>query len=148
MIKDNATYRFLIRPRVLTRQIQKINSEIMGLTYAFALPKAIRYDKDNIQVSPEDPMSKYIERKTELEAERKRLQRLYFEALNDIEDKISLLESPGAQVIYHRFIGDSSFAEIADMIHKSERQMYRDYNRALDELSELLKMSADVSKCQ
>ena len=67
----------------LFRNIREIKLEIMRLEQREAyirssmLPGAIRYDKDNVISSPEDPMGRYMERLSDLEERtRDRLNRL------------------------------------------------------------------------
>ena len=60
-----AVYRVLTKPKRIRAQITKSEAEMQGLRLSM-LPGAIRYDKDKIQTSPDDPMTKYAARMDDL----------------------------------------------------------------------------------
>ena len=61
-----AVYKLLTKPRKIRGQIKKAEAEMEGLKLSM-LPGAIRYDKDKVQASPQDPMAQYAVRLDELE---------------------------------------------------------------------------------
>lgn len=146
MIEDREVYNLLTRPARIKRKIRRIDAEINALTLSFALPKAIAYDKDPVQTSPDDVMSGYMARKDELIRKREHEVADYEKAVKDIGGWLDLLEcEAGALIIGLRFLEGMAFPDISEEIHRSERQMYRDYNNALEELSKKIKVG---SKCQ
>lgn len=146
MIEDREVYNLLTRPARIKRKIRRIDAEINALTLSFALPKAITYDKDPVQTSPDDVMSGYMARKDELMRKREQEVADYEKAVKDIGGWLDLLEcEAGALIIGLRFLEGMAFPDISEEIHRSERQMYRDYNNALEELSKKIKVG---SKCQ
>lgn len=136
---------FLTRPRDIRRHIRAVGAEIKGLRLSL-LPKAITYDKDRVQTSPSDQMLRFAERLNDLERRVQDLQLEYLAASDDIVRACGRLsDSVGAMIIQQRYLSGASFSEIAEMIPASERQMFRYYQRALDELDGIIK---DVSECQ
>lgn len=146
MIEDREVYNLLTRPARIKRMIRRIDAEINALTLSFALPKAITYDKDPVQTSPDDAMSGYMAHKDELVRKREKAVADYETAVKEVGSWLDLLEcEAGALIISLRFLEGRGFTDISEEIHRSERQMYRDYNDALEELSDKLKVG---SKCQ
>ena len=135
MIRDEKVYKLLSKPRKIRREINRVNGEIEALIQSYALPKAITYDKDPVQTSPEDPMLKYMAEKERLEKKRDKLLIKYVEAQRDISIKLDAVPELGALIITRRFLENLSFADIIAEVGLSERQMYRYYNEALEELA-------------
>lgn len=135
MIRDEKVYKLLSKPRKIRREITRVNGEIEALIQSYALPKAITYDKDPVQTSPEDPMCKYMAEKERLEKKRDKLLIKYVEAQRDISIKLDAVPELGALIITRRFLENLSFADIIAEVGLSERQMYRYYNEALEELA-------------
>ena len=74
-----SVYKALTKPKRIRAQIRKAEAEMEGLKLSM-LPGAIRYDKDKVQLSPEDPMAKYVVRLDELERKIASLQMDYLDA--------------------------------------------------------------------
>jgi DNA-directed RNA polymerase specialized sigma24 family protein len=137
-------HELLTRPRNIRRRIRAIGAEIDGLRLSL-LPKAITYDKDRIQASPSDPMTRFAGRLDELERKAQDLQLEYLAASDEVVKACSqLTDGVGAMIIQQRYLSGVSFADIAEMIPASERQMFRYYRQALDELDTIV--SVNVSK--
>ena len=99
------------------------------------LPGAIRYDKDKVQASPQDPMAEYAVRLDELERKIEDLQTEYLNAQDEVVTVANELTSPGDVIITLRFISGWDFQSIAKEISMSERQMFRYYKVAQEELT-------------
>jgi DNA-directed RNA polymerase specialized sigma subunit len=138
MIENNKVYELLTKPRRIKAKLKRINSEIEALTLAFALPKGLTYDKDPVQTSPDDAMAKYMVEKDRLVRIREKLLLDYSEAQAAISRQLNGVNEVGALIISYRFLEERPFPEIAMMICRSERQMYRYYHIALDELAQNL----------
>ena len=129
-----AVYKLLTKPRKIRGQIKKAEAEMEGLKLSM-LPGAIRYDKDKVQSSPQDPMAQYAVRLNELERKIEDLQTEYLEAQDDVVAVANELTSPGDVIITLRFISGWDFQSIAKEISMSERQMFRHYKVAQEELT-------------
>ena len=129
-----AVYKLLTKPRKIRGQIKKAEAEMEGLKLSM-LPGAIRYDKDKVQASPQDPMAQYAVRLDELERKIGDLQTEYLEAQDDVVAVANELTSPGDVIITLRFISGWDFQSIAKEISMSERQMFRHYKVAQEELT-------------
>lgn len=138
MIANENVYKLLTEPRRIKIKIKRINSEIEALTLAFALPKGLTYDKDPVQTSPDDAMAKYMVEKDRLTKIREKLLKDYSKAQEEISKRLNGVNETGALIISYRFLEERPFPEIAMLICRSERQMYRYYHIALDELAQNL----------
>lgn len=136
MIENENVYKLLTKPRRIKAKLKRVNSEIEALTLAFALPKGLTYDKDPVQTSPDDAMAKYMVEKDRLARIREKLLTEYSEAQEDISRRLNGVNEVGALIISYRFLEERPFNEIALMICRSERQMYRYYRQALAELAQ------------
>jgi len=129
-----AVYKLLTKPRKIRGQIKKAEAEMEGLKLSM-LPGAIRYDKDKVQASPQDPMAQYVVRLDELERKIEDLQTEYLNAQDEVVAAANELTSPGDVIITLRFISGWDFQSIAKEISMSERQMFRHYKVAQEELT-------------
>lgn len=129
-----AVYKLLTKPRKIRGQIKKAEAEMEGLKLSM-LPGAIRYDKDKVQASPQDPMAQYAVRLDELERKIEDLQTEYLNAQDEVVAVANELTSPGDVIITLRFISGWDFQSIAKEISMSERQMFRYYKVAQEELA-------------
>lgn len=116
-MKDEV-YEFLDKPRKLRSQIIIVEANIEALKLS-QLPGAIRYDKDKIQVQPEDPMAKYVVRLEELEAKREKLLEQYYESVDAITTAIYKLPEDQANVMACKYLGGKSLRETAHALNKS-----------------------------
>ena len=128
-----AVYKLLTKPRKIRGQIKMAEAEMEGLKLSM-LPGAIRYDKDKVQASPQDPMAQYAVRLDELERKIEDLQTEYLNAQDEVVTVANELTSPGDVIITLRFISGWDFQSIAKEISMSERQMFRYYKVAQEEL--------------
>lgn len=94
------------------------------------LPAAIRYDKDKVQTSPQDPMSKIVSEVMELENEMKRVQYNKSRQIAKIDKAISSLESAEERTaLTMRYIKRLSVSEIAKEMGYSEKRIYQFMDR-------------------
>ena len=129
-----AVYKLLTKPRKIRGQIKKAEAEMEGLKLSM-LPGAIRYDKDKVQASPQDSMAQYAVRLDELERKIEDLQIEYLNAQDEVVAVANELTSPGDVIITLRCISGWDFQSIAKEISMSERQMFRYYKVAQEELA-------------
>ena len=90
------------------------------------LPSAIRYDKDKVQTSPDDQMSKIVAEINALETEMAEVQLLKTQQIEKIELAVNSLESDEERTaLTMRYINRRPIAEIADDMGYSEPTIYR-----------------------
>lgn len=138
---NRALYLVLARPKRIRLQIRKTEAVIEGLRLSM-LPGSVRYDKDRVQSSPDDPMTQYITRIEKLEKKIQELQLKYLDAQDEIVLLADSLPGPQDTIITLRFVSGWDFPGIAKSLGMSERQMFRYYRKAIDALEK------DVSECQ
>lgn len=122
---NRQAYEFLNSARVLHWQWLRLKAKHDELESCL-LPGAIRYDKDKVQTSPDDQMSKICAEIHELEIEMARVQRRKFVQLEKIERAISALESDEERTaLTMRYVNRRPVAEIAEEMGYSEPTIYR-----------------------
>ena len=89
---NRQAYEFLNSARVLHWKWLRLKAKHDELESCL-LPAAIRYDKDKVQTSPEDPMSKIVAEINELEKEMAKVQYQKLKQIEKIEKAISSLVS-------------------------------------------------------
>lgn len=90
------------------------------------LPAAIRYDKDKVQTSPEDPMAKIVSEIADLEQRMEEIQFAKSIRINEITKSINELESTEERTaLTMRYINRKSVADIAEAMGYSERRIYQ-----------------------
>lgn len=128
---------FLVEPKRILEEIKRAEAARAGLIEAMR-PCAIRYDKDRVQGSMDDTMSRYMERMDTLERRLRRLRQDYLKAHENVIEKLSLLPDPSGTILTQRYIGNTPFQDIASGICLSERQMFRYYHEGCARLDEIL----------
>ena len=122
---NKQAYEFLNSARVLHWQWLRLKAKHDELESCL-LPAAIRYDKDKVQTSPEDPMAKIMAEIAELEKEMIKVQRKKFIQLEKIERTINALGSDEERTaLTMRYINRKPIAEIAEEMGYSEPTIYR-----------------------
>lgn len=122
---NRQAYEFLNSARVLHWQWLRLKAKHDELESCL-LPAAIRYDKDKVQTSPEDPMAKIMAEIAELEKEMIKVQRKKFIQLEKIEQTINALGSDEERTaLTMRYINRKPIAEIAEEMGYSEPTIYR-----------------------
>lgn len=122
---NRQAYEFLNSARVLHWQWLRLKAKHDELESCL-LPAAIRYDKDKVQTSPEDPMAKIMAEIAELEKEMIKVQRKKFIQLEKIERTINALGSDEERTaLTMRYINRKPIAEIAEEMGYSEPTIYR-----------------------
>ena len=128
----------LTEPKKIKKEIKRVSNRIEDLRLMM-LPSAIRYDADKVMSSPSDPMMKFAERLDELEKEKSKLAVKYIESTDRVIDLSNeLTEDSMKDVIQWRFIRSLKPYQIAKELGYSERQVYRIYGEAIEELEKLV----------
>lgn len=128
-------YDYMMRPRRLELRIRRICLQIEELESCL-LPQGIRYDKDKVQTSPEDQLSKVAARILELEKVRDQMIRERALLILEVQDSIDTLDSePERLVLEAYFLSRMSMVSIAEMMHYSLRQTFNIRTKALQKIA-------------
>ena len=126
---NKQAYAFLNSARVLHWEWLRLKAKHDELESCL-LPAAIRYDKDKVQTSPEDPMGKVIAEILELEKEMKLIQFKKSERITEIDRQISYLASDEQRTaLTMRYINRIPVSEIAEAMGYAEPTIYKLMNQ-------------------
>ena len=116
---------FLLQIRVLERTIWRLTMKRDELQSCL-LPPAIRYDKDNVQVSPEDRLAEIAAAVLDLDRKLRELMERKARLVLTISAAIDQLEDDREKTILTAYyVGRVSMSEIADRIGYSLQHTYR-----------------------
>lgn len=136
---NREAYVFLNSARVLHYQYLRLKAKRDELESCL-LPGAIRYDKDKVQRSPEDPMSKIISEINELENEMARVQHNKQIQVEKIYKAISRLESEEEKTsLTMRYVSRIPVKKIAEEMGYSEPTIYRFMNQGAEKMIRIIK---------
>ena len=126
---NRQAYEFLNSARVLHWQWLRLKAKHDELESCL-LPAAIRYDKDKVQSSPEDPMSKIVAEVMELEKEMKQIQLSKAKQISKIDQAISSLESDEQRTaLTMRYVNRIPVTDIAEAMGYAEPTIYKLMNQ-------------------
>lgn len=126
---NRQAYEFLNSARVLHWQWLRLKAKHDELESCL-LPAAIRYDKDKVQASPEDPMCKIVTEVMELEKEMKRIQLSKARQIAKIDQAISSLESDEQRTaLTMRYVNRIPVTDIAEAMGYAEPTIYKLMNQ-------------------
>ena len=131
--------------------IRKIENEIVKLQLqhdelqSCLLPRAITYDGDKVQTTPEDKMSEIAGQVLDMEKEIAQLKRRKAKLIIEINAAIAKLDSDVEQVILLGFyVGRLPATKIAEIVHYSVPGIYKVKRRAVVHLAEKCTQSIGV----
>lgn len=126
---NRQAYEFLNSVRVLHLQWLRLKAKHDALESCL-LPAAIRYDKDKVQTSPDDTMSKVISEIADLEKEMSRVLKCKAQQVERIDKALKSLESEEERTaLTMRYINRVSVSEIAEAMGYSEQRIYQFMNQ-------------------
>ena len=126
---NRQAYEFLNSVRVLHLQWLRLKAKHDALESCL-LPAAIRYDKDKVQTSPDDTMSKVISEIADLEKEMSRVLKCKAQQVERIDKALKSLESEEERTaLTMRYINRVSVSEIAEAMGYSEQRIYQFMNK-------------------
>lgn len=118
-----AYYRLLL-PRRLADDIYRLGLRREELITKL-LPKAITYDKDRVQTTPEDRVAVVMAEVDELDRKIEELKRQRFEAIQEIAGEIDLLEDSRERTILDAYyLSGEPMESIAEYAHYSLSHTY------------------------
>ena len=146
-MKDEV-YDFLTAPKKTKLKIRAKQMQIEDLRLMM-LPGAIRYDKDSVQSSPEDPMMKFIVRVDELETAIKELKKQYVGEQKLISEAIEELEDDREKVVLiGRYVRGESYDEIAAELFLSTDRVFQIHRSAVGNMVEIVDKMKHYSELQ
>lgn len=126
---NKQAYQFLNSARILHWEWLRLKAKHDELETCL-LPGAIRYDRDKVQISPEDSMSKIISEINELELEMARIQKKKSQQIEKIYKEISRLSSDEQRTaLTMRYINRISVTDIAEAMGYAEPTIYKLMNQ-------------------
>ena len=146
-MKDEV-YEFLTMPKKTKLQIRSKQMQIEDLRLQM-LPGAVRYDKDIVQSSPEDPMMKFIVRLDELDRDIEGLKQRYVDEQKLISEAIETLEDKREQVVLiGRYVSGDSYDEIAADLSLSVDRVFQIHRSAVDKMVGIVDKMKHYSELQ
>ena len=126
---NRQAFEFLNSVRVLHLQWLRLKAKHDALESCL-LPAAIRYDKDKVQTSPDDTMSKVVSEIADLEKEMSRVLKCKAQQVERIDKALKSLESEEERTaLTMRYINRISVSEIAEAMGYSEQRIYQFMNQ-------------------
>lgn len=130
------TYDFLNSIRRAETEMVKLRLQHDALQSCL-LPQAIRYDGDHVQTSPEDLMSRTAAEVVDLEQKIRRLNTQKIQLIAKVSFEIAKLDSDIEQMVLLGFyVGHLPAVKVAEIVHYSERGVYKVKARAVRHLAE------------
>lgn len=104
------------------------------------LPKGVSFDKEKVQSVAGDKMANYAARLEEIESKLEELTEEYYEAINDIERVIYLVDNEDArEVLAKRYIARKPWIKIeTEMEYMSIATVYRAHKTGLRAVTKIL----------
>lgn len=129
---NRQAYEFLNSVRVLHWRWLRLKAKHDELESCL-LPGAIRYDRDKVQTSPEDPLAKIVAEINELEEEMIQLQITKAQRIKEITKAIHSIPSDEERTaLTMRFINRKPVSEIAEAMGYAEPTIYKFMNQGAE----------------
>jgi len=136
---NKQTYNYLNSVRVLHWRWLRLKARHDELESCL-LPAAIRYDKDKVQTSPDDTISKIVAEISELETQMNEVLLAKAKRINEITNIIHSLESDEERTaLTMRYINRVPVADIAEAMGYSVKRIYQFMDQGGAEISKKLK---------
>ena len=130
------TYKFLESVKRIDLDIRKLQLKHDALQSCL-LPKAITYDKDPVQTSPEDKMSEIASEVMDIEQELRKLAAMKRRRIQEVGERIATLENDSEQIVLLGFyVGNLPAPKVAEISRYSVRGVYKIRRRAVMHLAE------------
>lgn len=132
---NRQAYEFLNSVRVLHWRWLRLKAKHDELESCL-LPAAIRYDRDKVQTSPEDPLAKIVAEINELEEEMIQLQIAKARRIKEITKAIHSIPSDEERTaLTMRFINRKPVSEIAEAMGYAEPTIYKFMNQGAERIA-------------
>ena len=134
---DNV-YKFLNAPHRKRMEIRRKEKVIEELRFSL-LPRAIQYDADKVQSSPEDQLSKMMARISELEDDIKRLKVEHSKLIIKVSNEIEKLDDDIQKIVLIEwYINKTHIQNIMKDVGCSERSVYRHKREGVKKLRQII----------
>lgn len=142
---NKQAYEFLNSARVLHWQWLRLKAKHDELETCL-LPSGIRYDRDKIQTTPDDQMSKLVSEIMELEKEMARVQVCKSNQITKIEEAVNSLESVEQRTaLTMRYINRIPVTRIADEMGYAEPTIYKFMNQGGEIIAKSIKSIRNIN---
>lgn len=136
---NKEAYTFLNSARVLHWRYLRLKSKHDELERCL-YPAGIRYDRDKVQTSPDDAISKIVAEINALEIEMEQVKQSRSEQIIKIDKAIKSLDSEVHEtVLIRRFIGRKPVSEIAREMGYAESTIYKFMDEGADRILKNIK---------
>lgn len=136
---NKQAYEFLNSARVLHWQWLRLKAKHDELESCL-LPAAIRYDKDKVQSSPDDQMSKIIAEINDLEVEMAKIQMRKSKQIERIDKAINALASDEERTaLTMRYINRIPVSDIALAMGYAEPTIYKFMNQGGEQIAKSIR---------
>lgn len=124
---------YLLQLRRLKQKQRRVDEEIQTLDASLSSAGAIRYDKLNVQVSPENRMETGIVRLAELRQKLVELKIEYYDLYVVISHQVNSLDAIGLykDILIMRYFENKPFWKIADELHYDTKYITNCHGKAL-----------------
>lgn len=130
---NSVLYQFLNEPYERKREWMRAEQKIEDLR-ASMLPGAVQYDKDNVMVSADDGLVRYVEKLEPLERKAAELFTVYCRSRTQVEEALEALTKKQQKVMRMKYFGRLSNKRIAEVLGVSRREVMKLCDRAYDGL--------------
>lgn len=136
---NKQAYEFLNSARVLHWEWLRLKAKHDELESCL-LPAGIRYDKDRVQTSPDDAMSRVIAEVNELEQTMEKIQLAKSKRIEEIDSEINSLTSDEERTaLIMRFINRIPVSDIAEAMGYAEPTIYKFMNQGSEEIAKSIR---------
>lgn len=130
---------YLSRAIYIREQIRQADERVEEIRHRMQSVGAIRYDKLNVQSSPEDPLLENIARLMDAEQRALDLEAKLVDVYEEIQQKIWKLDSDLYRtILIKRYLHDKPVRQIAEEIHYSEGYVRILHTAALKAFQEVM----------
>ena len=134
---NKQAYIFLNSARVLHWEWLRLKAKHDELESCL-LPAAIRYDKDKVQTSPDDTISKIVAEISELETQMNEVLLAKAKRIEEIDKAIHSIQSDEQRtVLTMRFINRIPVSEIAESMGYAESTIYKFMNQGAEQIKSI-----------
>ena len=138
---NDSTYMFLNSIRFIDTRIKRLQAKRYQLEVCL-LPTGIRYDKDRVQTSPEDTITKICAEIAQIDADIATLTEQRYRQVVEVDRVLGLLKDNEQTVLILRYVQRIPVKEIAKNLQYSVDNIQKIRRAGVDHLTEILERGA------